>query len=252
MKTQGVKLILAFTLVELLVIIVILGTLLSLLFPALSRAKEKGKITACMNNLNQIGYGLAIYADDYQQYPPGITTNSSHKISNFTGAIGGKTGTLIGRPRYDAVPKAEERPLARYIKQQRSFQCGADQGEDIRPQPLMPTLFASIGCSYQYNGSFAADALRGNAEHPDRLILLYEPPATPVGGQGGNMWYFQWHFRRGRGTIPLSKLMEVPSRFVSAIQFFDGHAAQLDFTGTLLNNGNPTAATPKWQWFNAE
>ncbi|MDT8391510.1 MAG: type II secretion system protein [Lentisphaeria bacterium] len=53
-----------FTLIELLVVIAIISILASLLVPALSRAKDQAKLSACQSQLRQIAVGLTIQADD--------------------------------------------------------------------------------------------------------------------------------------------------------------------------------------------
>jgi prepilin-type N-terminal cleavage/methylation domain-containing protein/prepilin-type processing-associated H-X9-DG protein len=59
-----------FTLVELLVVIGIIAILMSMLMPALSRAKQKANRIACVNNIRQIDMAATMYAGDHEsEYP---------------------------------------------------------------------------------------------------------------------------------------------------------------------------------------
>jgi len=59
MKKKG------FTLIELLVVIAIIGIIASLLIPAVGKAREGGRRSACVNNLRQIGMGMSMYLDEH-------------------------------------------------------------------------------------------------------------------------------------------------------------------------------------------
>ncbi|MCH2208210.1 MAG: type II secretion system GspH family protein [Lentisphaerales bacterium] len=50
-----------FTLMELLIVIAILGILVTLLIPSLSKAREVSKVAVCMSNMSQIYTGLQTY-----------------------------------------------------------------------------------------------------------------------------------------------------------------------------------------------
>lgn len=63
-----------FTLIEMLVVIAVVGILAALLLPALGRAKEKGRLAFCLNNLRQVNFAIRLYADENADSLPGLPT----------------------------------------------------------------------------------------------------------------------------------------------------------------------------------
>src|SRR5438105_695459 len=70
-----------FTLIELLVVIAIIAILAAILFPVFAQARDKARMTTCLSNLKQIGTGLMMYAEDYDEILPGSKVyGTSHPL----------------------------------------------------------------------------------------------------------------------------------------------------------------------------
>jgi len=88
----------AFTLVELLVVMAIIAIVASLLLPALSAAKDKGRQTSCLNHLKQINLAIRFYAEDHADclpvlpdpnpYPNGVGAFYKQLVKGYLGLSG--------------------------------------------------------------------------------------------------------------------------------------------------------------------
>jgi type II secretory pathway pseudopilin PulG len=136
----------AFTLIEVAVVAAVIAILAALLLPALAKAKERGRATACLSNLRQIGVGLQLYAQDHENrlpfmYDAPVPTNS---ITNLT----------------------VEKVLAPYVGSTNVFRCPSDKQD----------LFERTGSSYSWN-------ILVNGQDADRLqvfAIQFDPHQIPL------------------------------------------------------------------------
>ena len=70
-----------FSLVELLVVIGIIALLISILMPALSKAREAANRTKCLSNLRSLGQAMVMYANQFKDYLP--NTNPQGTVDDY-------------------------------------------------------------------------------------------------------------------------------------------------------------------------
>jgi prepilin-type N-terminal cleavage/methylation domain-containing protein/prepilin-type processing-associated H-X9-DG protein len=177
----------AFSLVELLVVLAIIGILVSLVLPATQAARESARRTECANHMRQLALAVLNYESGKKLLPPaGIVRLQRDKeydvqIFNFLG--GTRLSWIVS-----VLPFMEEQTLFdRFdLSKQVFFQPGNPQATSVAAL-LCPSDDAS-GRMYDYrDGSFKTTMAKGNYAgfcspfHID-LQLLY-PGALVAGGQ---------------------------------------------------------------------
>ncbi len=103
----------AFTLVELLVVITIIGILIALLLPAVQSAREAARKLQCSNNMKNLGLALHEYHTSYGIFPPSsVWRNSAGALNNSALASGpANIGTMNENWVCLILPQLEQTPL---------------------------------------------------------------------------------------------------------------------------------------------
>ncbi len=116
----------AFTLIELLAVIVTGAMLAALLLPALAKSSDNGTRTVCVNNLRQLGSALLMYNgdnNDYMAYPNWGSSGAGWLFNATNSTIPDPTS-----PQFAADRAAAYRPglWFSYVQNTRTYVCPVD------------------------------------------------------------------------------------------------------------------------------
>jgi prepilin-type N-terminal cleavage/methylation domain-containing protein len=112
----------AFTLVEVLVVIAIVGTLAALLLPAVQQARGAARRAECGNRLRQLGVALQSYASDRGAFPPGRGTPAPRIFSPQAHLLRYvESDALAARIDFDEPPASYTAPPASVFDGSKNF-----------------------------------------------------------------------------------------------------------------------------------
>lgn len=167
----------AFSLLELLVAIVVIGILSGLLLPALARSKASSRSSLCLNQLRQIGLALQVYVDE----------NDNRLPVMYDAPIG--TNALLTNALLPTVSQV----MQQFLDATNLLRCPSDDRQ----------IFQQTGSSYAWNtllNGQDADSLRlfGMALATDQIPLLFDKQSfhrEKGDGRGVNYLYADGHIK---------------------------------------------------------
>lgn len=157
----------AFTLIELLVVVAIIALLVSILLPALSQAREQGKVAKCLSNVKALMTSTQAYLVEWNDEYPFLSKRAGGMVGICSWSYGGKNTSEYWRTQYNGIfyYETNEKPMNAYLVNGELgpfdpvdvLRCPSDQGSyqrvyDDNPWEQEPvTAYDDIGTSFHYN-----------------------------------------------------------------------------------------------------
>lgn len=159
-----------FTLIELLVVIAIIAILAAILFPVFAQAREKARQTACLSNLKQLGMGVLMYTQDYDETMPMVY----YSRNNWSAS------DRCNRPEEGSLRWSGA--IYPYVKSGGVFTCPSAGNRTPFVFPPGPNDDPCGPGSYAFNNAYAPND-GFNGQNPSTGQTLGSQTATPPGGK---------------------------------------------------------------------
>lgn len=129
-----------FTLIELLVVVAIIGILASMILPSLAKARDKGKMAFCKNNLKQIGYGAIMFSEKNNDR---FAENSGNWLSTVSNT--GGNAVMMGE-----YAEFLESPEVLYCLSMPNRDIGSNNQRNFSAEENIPKFKSSSWCQSSY------------------------------------------------------------------------------------------------------
>jgi len=116
----------AFTLIELIVVIAIVGLLAALLFPVFSQARKNSRQSVCLSNLRQLSTATLMYVQDYDEIVPNVTGANTGVDMRGGWIYFSAVGNLWASPPVPPTFDVTQGTIYPYIRDKRVYICPSD------------------------------------------------------------------------------------------------------------------------------